>query len=72
MIDEPWGTENWCEEHNCESCPTCEITRLTAEVARLQSAINEFCAKSDWAADTWKRQPWIAALFDLRSTEEGT
>ena len=38
-----------------------------SQIDEMQSAINTFCKKSDWCADGWKEQPWIKALFDLRS-----
>lgn len=40
-------------------------------MGEMQKAIDNFCDKSDWATDSWKQQPWIKALFDLRSKKGG-
>jgi len=42
-----------------------QISELESRIAELEKAINTFCDKSDWAADAWKAQPHIAALFSL-------
>jgi hypothetical protein len=42
-----------------------EIERLRDDNHKLRTAIVEFCRQSDWAADAWKRQPHVKALFDL-------
>jgi hypothetical protein len=48
-----------------------ELAReLERELARLQSAINEFCEKHSWADERWKAQPHIKALFDLKGKNQ--
>ena len=46
-----------------------------ARVAELEAVIVEFCRRSDWAAESWKSEPHIAALFAVRDAlgerEEG-
>ena len=32
----------------------------------MQAAINTFCEGQDWSDSAWKKQPHIAALFNLR------
>ncbi len=42
-----------------------ERDRLRAELGDYRSAVKGFCERLDWAADTYKQQPHIAALFAL-------
>jgi len=44
--------------------------QLERELARLQTAINEFCEKHSWADERWKAQPHIKALFDLKGKNQ--
>jgi hypothetical protein len=42
-----------------------EIAELKAENERLKEAIEEFCKNSEWNAEAWKRQSWIAPIFEI-------
>ena len=48
-----------------------EIAALKAQLIERDRAIAEFCARSAWAVESWKRQPHIKALFDLAGKKEG-
>ena len=41
------------------------------KLEKMQMAIDDFCDKMDWSADTWKAQDWVAPLFSLRSGGNG-
>ena len=40
-----------------------------AECERYLAAIKEFCDRSKWAVDSWKKQDYIAALFEIANKE---
>ena len=48
-------TEN-CQEHEDEQL-----------LERMQNAIDDFCSHHESSSEAWKRQPWIAKLFAIRS-----
>jgi hypothetical protein len=54
-------------------CPHCyeeSIEGLRDRITIMQEAIDEFCIKSAWAHESWKKQPWIANLFELGTKNE--
>jgi len=42
---------------------------LTEENQRYLSAIKTFCDRSKWAVDAWKKQDYIAVLFEIANKE---
>ena len=43
--------------------------KLTEENERYLSAIKTFCDRSKWAVDSWKKQDYITALFEIANKE---
>ena len=62
-----------CVPPNAYVCQRCVLESdhiiLLREFDKRQDAINEFCKASDWCSDSWKKQPHIKALFDLREED---
>jgi hypothetical protein len=50
------GRESYREEY---------VQQVEQERDELLQAVREFAKEQDWAADIWKRQPYIKRLFDL-------
>ena len=42
----------------------------TAHCEEMQRAIDAFCEKMKWSHDEWKKQPHVADLFALRSSDD--
>ena len=42
-----------------------QMNRVDTENERYLAAIKEFCDRSKWAVDSWKKQDYIAALFEI-------
>jgi hypothetical protein len=65
MSDTPESDEILDNEGN-HACLFSRLRETERERDTLQAAVDEFCKKHEWAADTWKRQSYIAELFNLR------
>ena len=59
------GTADWtlCDE------AAAELRRQHAEIERMRAAIKACCKENYWAADSWKRQSFVAALFEIAAME---
>jgi hypothetical protein len=67
MSDCEHGRADWVI---CPECYEESIEGLHDRITIMQAAIDEFCDRSEWAHEMWKKQPWIANLFELRTPKE--
>ena len=54
------------QEQHLESLQN-RYAQISVDYDKAQCAIDEFCEKTQWSTDSWKRQSYIANLYRLRS-----
>lgn len=46
-----------------------QLAHWKSTAVRMQTAINKFCEKNEWAHDSYKNEGYVAHLFSLRNQE---